>query len=143
MPRVHDLLSEKGNEVWSIEPSRSVYQAIKMMSLKQVGALTVVDDRGVLVGIVSERDYARKVILQGRSSQETPVSEIMTREVITTHESTTVEECMAIMNERRVRHLPIVSDDQLVGMISVGDAVKAILKEQEFKIDQLERYARG
>ena len=74
MPRVHDLLSEKGNEVWSIEPSRSVYQAIKMMSLKQVGALTVVDDRGVLVGIVSERDYARKVILQGRSSQETPVS---------------------------------------------------------------------
>ena len=113
------------------------------MSLKQVGALTVVDDGGVLVGIVSERDYARKVILQGRSSQETPVSEIMTREVITTHESTTVEECMAIMNECRVRHLPIMSDDQLVGMISVGDMVKAILKEQEFKIEQLERYVRG
>lgn len=143
MLRVRDLLSEKGNEVWSIGPSQSVYQAIEMMSLKEVGALTVVDDSGALIGIVSERDYARKVILQGRLSKETLISAIMTSEVISTDENASVDDCMSLMTHRRIRHLPIVKDGQMIGMISVGDLVKSMLLEKDQKIEQLERYVRG
>lgn len=143
MLRVRDLLSEKGNEVWSIGPSQSVYQAIEMMSLKEVGALTVVDDSGALIGIVSERDYARKVILQGRLSKETLISAIMTSEVISTDENASVDDCMSLMTHRRIRHLPIVKEGQMIGMISVGDLVKSMLLEKDQKIEQLERYVRG
>jgi signal-transduction protein with cAMP-binding, CBS, and nucleotidyltransferase domain len=143
MLRVKDLLSEKGNEIWSIGPSQSVYQAIEMMSLKEVGALTVMSDSGELIGIVSERDYARKVILQGRLSKETLISAIMTSEVISTDEDASVDECMALMTHRRIRHLPIVKEGQMIGMISVGDLVKSMLLEKDQKIEQLERYVRG
>ena len=143
MLRVKDLLSEKGNEIWSIGPSQSVYQAIEMMSLKEVGALTVMSDSGALIGIVSERDYARKVILQGRLSKETLISAIMTSEVISTDEDASVDECMALMTHRRIRHLPIVKEGQMIGMISVGDLVKSMLLEKDQKIEQLERYVRG
>ena len=143
MPSVRDLLSEKGNEVWSIGPSMSVYQAVEMMAQKEVGALTVVDDAGILIGIISERDYARKIILEDRLSKETKVSEIMTTKVIATDEETSVDECMALVTHRRIRHLPVVKDGKLIGMVSVGDLVKSVLSDRDFKIEQLERYVRG
>ncbi|MFT7220430.1 MAG: CBS domain-containing protein [Candidatus Azotimanducaceae bacterium] len=143
MPSVRDLLSEKGNEVWSIGPSMSVYQAVEMMAQKEVGALTVVDDAGLLIGIISERDYARKIILEDRSSKETKVSEIMTTTVIATDEATSVDECMALVTHRRIRHLPVVKDGKLIGMVSVGDLVKSVLSDRDFKIEQLEKYVRG
>ena len=141
--RVRDLLSDKGNDVWSIGPAQSVYQAIEMMSLKGVGALTVVDDSGQLIGIISERDYARKVILQGKMSKETQIADIMTRDLVTSNQDMTVDECMALMTNRRIRHLPILENDALVGIISVGDLVKSLISEKDFKIEQLERYVRG
>lgn len=143
MVRIKDLLTEKGSDVWCIGPAQSVFQAIEMMALKEVGALTVVDDSGQLVGILSERDYARKVILNGRSSHDTKVSEIMTRDVVCVDEDAKVEECMALMTAKKVRHLPVLRDDNLVGIISVGDLVKSIIGEQSFVIEQLERYIRG
>lgn len=143
MSRISELLSNKGNEVWSIGPAHSVYQAIEMMALKGVGALTVLSDEGNLVGIISERDYARKVILQGRSSKDTVVAEIMTREVVYIEPDNQVEECMALMTAKRIRHLPVLQDEKLVGMISVGDLVKSIIDEQSTAIDHLERYIRG
>ena len=143
MLRVRDLLSEKGKEVWSIGPTQSVYQAIEMMSLKEVGALTVVNDTGTLVGIISERDYARKIILDGRASQQTNVSEIMTADVIATDLETSVDDCMSLMTHYRVRHLPVLENEKLVGMVSVGDLVKSIISDRDFKIEQLERYVRG
>jgi len=143
MLRIKDLLEGKGRSIWSIDPGQSVYQAIEMMALKSVGALTVLDDKGTLVGIISERDYARKVILQGKSSKQTAVSEIMTREVVSITEDKKVDECMVLMTNRRIRHLPVVEDKQVTGMISVGDLVKSIISEQDYKIEQLERYVRG
>ena len=143
MQRVSDLLADKGSDVWSLGPAQSVYQAIEMMSLKGVGALTVVDDAGRLIGIISERDYARKVILEGRLSKETAVAEIMTTEVVTTGQQTSVDECMTLMTERRIRHLPVLEDDSLVGMISVGDLVKSMISEKDYQIEQLEKYVRG
>jgi CBS domain-containing protein len=143
MSKIQDLLASKGSEVWSLGPAHSVYQAIEMMALKGVGALVVLSDAGQLVGIISERDYARKVILQGKSSKDTMVSEIMTREVIYVDPENRVEECMALMTAKRVRHLPVLQDEKLVGMVSVGDLVKSILDEQSTTIDQLERYIRG
>jgi signal-transduction protein with cAMP-binding, CBS, and nucleotidyltransferase domain len=143
MLRIKDLLEGKGRSIWSIDPGQSVYQAIEMMALKSVGALTVLDDKGTLVGIISERDYARKVILQGKSSKQTAVSEIMTREVVSITEDKKVDECMVLMTNRRIRHLPVVEDKQVTGMISVGDLVKSIISEQDYKIEQFERYVRG
>ena len=144
MPKIKDILKQKSQSaIWSVGPSLSVFQAIEMMALKEVGALTVVDDEGHLIGIISERDYARKVILLGKSSKQTPVSEIMTKDVITINEDSRIEECMTLMTERRIRHLPVVHDSFLIGMISVGDLVKTIISEQDFKIEQLERYVRG
>jgi CBS domain-containing protein len=143
MSKIQDLLASKGSEVWSLGPSHSVYQAIEMMALKGVGALTVLSDEGQLIGIISERDYARKVILQGKSSKSTKVSEIMTREVIYVDPENRVEECMALMTAKRVRHLPVLLGGKLVGMVSVGDLVKSILDQQSTTIDQLERYIKG
>jgi CBS domain-containing protein len=142
MHTVKQLLESKGHDVWSVSPDTSVLDAIKQMADKGVGALLVLDD-GKPVGIVSERDYARKVILQGRSSQDTPVREIMTTPVVCARPDLSVEECMAIMTDKRVRHLPVMEGDQLLGMISIGDLVKAIIADQQFIIKQLERYIAG
>ncbi|MFT7244646.1 MAG: CBS domain-containing protein [Candidatus Azotimanducaceae bacterium] len=114
-----------------------------MMALKGVGALPVIDDQGDLTGIISERDYARKIILKSRSSRETTVSEIMTQDLVTVHEDNTVSECMALMTQRKIRHLPVKRDGRLVGIVSVGDLVKSIIDEQSTAIDQLERYIKG
>ncbi len=143
MSKIRELLSNKGSDVWSIGPAHTVYQAIEMMALKGVGALTVLSDDGNLIGIISERDYARKVILRGKSSQDTVVSEIMTRKVIYVEPDNRVEECMALMTARHVRHLPVLEQEKLVGMISVGDLVKSIIDKQSTAIDHLERYIRG
>jgi CBS domain-containing protein len=143
MLRVKHLLADKGAIVWSIGPSQSVYQAIEMMALKSVGALTVVNDTGLLVGIISERDYARKVILKGKSSKDTLVDDIMTRTLTTVEKNARIEECLALMTQKRIRHLPVLEANHLIGMISVGDLVKSIISEQDHKIEQLERYVRG
>jgi CBS domain-containing protein len=123
-------------------PDAMVYDALKLMADKNVGAVLVMDaDR--LVGILSERDYARKVILHGKSSKDTPIREIMTQRVVYVRPEQTAEECMALMTDKRVRHLPVLEDDQVVGVISIGDVVKSIISEQEFIIEQLERYISG
>jgi CBS domain-containing protein len=139
MKTVKDVLDSKGYQVYSIAPTATVYEALKLMGEKEVGALTVTD-AGRLVGIVSERDYARKVILRGRTSRDTFVREIMTAAVITTHLDQTVEECMALMTDRRIRHLPVMEAGRMIGMISIGDLVKSIIAEQQFMIEQLETY---
>ncbi len=139
---VKQILSEKGHGVWSTAPDTSVFDALKFMSEKSVGALVVVDDQTV-VGVFSERDYARKVILKGKSSKKLPVSEIMTRKVICVKPENTTEECMALMTEKHIRHLPVVVENELVGVISIGDVVKAIISQQEFVIAQLENYITG
>ena len=142
MKIVHQLLEVKGSEVWSVGPDDSVYDAIHLKAEKQIGALLVMDgDR--LAGIFSERDYARSVILKGRSSRETKVSEIMTPEVVTGRLDHRIEVCLARMTDRRIRHLPIVDDGKVVGMISMGDLVKAIIAEQRATIEQLEQYITG
>ena len=143
MSKIQDLLASKGSEVWSIGPAHSVYQAIEMMGLKGIGALTVLSDEGQLVGIISERDYARKVILQGKSSKSTQVAEIMTKNVVYIEPTHRVEEAMALMTVKRIRHLPVMIDEKLIGMISVGDLVKSIIDEQSHVIAQLERYIKG
>ncbi|MCO6511096.1 MAG: CBS domain-containing protein [Aridibacter famidurans] len=139
MKLVKHLLEQKGNEIWSIEPDRSVLDAIKMMAEKGIGALLVMDGEQ-LTGILSERDYARKVILQGRSSRDTAVREIMTDKVFSTNPERSVEECMALMTEKRIRHLPVVNSGAVIGVLSIGDLVKAKIEEQEFQIKQLESY---
>lgn len=139
MKRVRDILAVKGRDVWSVEPDTSVYDAIKLMADKGIGALLVIHNTKV-VGIISERDYARKVILQGRASKTTPVSKIMTSRVIYAHPEQNVEECMALMTEKRIRHLPVMDEGQLIGIISIGDLVKSIIVEQKFIIEQLEKY---
>jgi CBS domain-containing protein len=139
MKTVQQILDAKGYQVWLIHPDATVFEALKQMGEKEVGALAVVDDDR-LAGIISERDYARKVILRGRTSRDTLVREIMTATVITTCLEQTVEECMAVMTQRRIRHLPVVEDGQLIGMISIGDLVKSIIAEQQFIIEQLETY---
>jgi CBS domain-containing protein len=142
MQTVRQLLNKKGAHVVSVSPETSVYDAIKMMAEHEIGALVVLE-KGRLVGIVSERDYARKVILKGKSSRETPVAEIMTREVTTVRPETSVEKCMQLMTDERVRHLPVIDGDKLAGIISIGDVVKAIISQQEFMIEQLEGYISG
>jgi CBS domain-containing protein len=136
---VGSILFDKGGDIWSVGPDATVYDAIAMMTEKRVGALLVVA-HGALVGIVSERDYARKVILQGRSSKDTPVKEIMTRSVITVSAEHSVDECMRIMTEHRIRHLPVLKGSKLVGVVSIGDLVKVIISEQAHTIGQLHTY---
>jgi CBS domain-containing protein len=139
MAILSQLLETKGREVISVVPSASVYEAIELMATRSIGALLVLE-HGRIVGILSERDYARKVILQGRSSRTTTAGEIMTSPVLTAPSRLTVEEAMAVMTEKRVRHLPVVDDGWLRGMISVGDLVKEIIAEQQFVIGQLHNY---
>jgi CBS domain-containing protein len=142
MKLVKQLLAAKGHDVLSIEPDASVLDAVKLMAEKGVGALTVMDGSD-LVGIMTERDYARKIILKGRSSDTTTVREIMTPEVITTSGSGSVEKCMNMMTDSRMRHLPVVDDGVVVGIISIGDLVKAVIADQKEEIEQLEHYISG
>ena len=142
METVGQLLRAKGHDVWSVSPGASVYEALELMAEKNIGAVLVVD-QGRLVGIMSERDYARKVILKGRFSRDTPVREIMTERVVYVRPEQTLGQCMALMTEKRIRHLPVMANDQLIGVISIGDVVKAIISDQEFIIEQLETYITG
>lgn len=142
MVTVRQILRNKNSQIWSTQPDATVYNALQLMAEKGIGALLVLAD-GKLVGIFSERDYARKVILHGKSSVETPVSEIMTPDVITVKLDQTIGECMTLMTEKRFRHLPVVEGDRVVGVISIGDVVKAIISDQEFMIKQLEIYISG
>lgn len=142
MKTVADLLQTKGPTVWSVAPGTSVYAALEMMAEKDVGAVLVLD-AGRLVGIFSERDYARKIILRGKASRETPVRDIMTERVVYIRPEQTVAECMALMTNKHIRHLPVLTGDALIGLISIGDVVKAIISEQEFMIEQLENYITG
>ena len=139
---VASILKKKGDAIWSVQPTATVYEAIALMAEKSVGALLVVSD-GKLVGIISERDYARKVVLQRRSSSDTLVREIMTGSVITVTPDHSVENCMKIITEHRVRHLPVLAGDQLVGVISIGDLVNAIITEQAETIGHLHTYISG
>ena len=134
------LARKKVSSVWSIGPNAMVFDAIQLMDEKSVGALPVLDDRA-LVGIVSERDYTRKVILKGRSSKETPVNEIMTKQLVTVNPSNSVSECMRIITEKRVRHLPVLEGTKLVGILSIGDVVNWLMSAQKATIDNLERYS--
>lgn len=139
---VGQLLDAKGNETWAIGPDAAVYDALQLLAEKNVGALVVVDGDRVC-GIVSERDYARKIRLLERDSRKTTVSEIMTAKVRTVTREQTVSECMTLITDYHIRHLPVVEDDNLVGLISVGDVVKAVMAEQAFLIQQLEQYITG
>ncbi len=139
MATVKQLLQGKGHDIWSIGPEASVYDAIELMADKEVGALVVLEGDS-LVGVLSERDYARKVVLQGRSSKGTKIKEIMTSRVVYARPKQTVEECMALMTDKRIRHLPVMDGDKLLGVISIGDLVKAIIEEQQHVIKQLEQY---
>ncbi len=142
MKLVKHLLERKGGDVISIGPGESVFDAIKLMADRAVGSLLVME-QAKLVGIVTERDYARKVILKGRSSETTRVEEIMTTDVITATTEQTVRECMTLMTERRIRHLPVVAGTEVIGLISIGDLVQAIISEQQQEIKQLENYISG
>ncbi|MBI4549255.1 MAG: CBS domain-containing protein [Ignavibacteriae bacterium] len=142
MTTVRQILETKGNQIWSVSPETTVFDAIKLMADKNVGALLVLEAEK-LRGVISERDYARKVILKGKSSKETHVKEIMTAEVVIIRPENSIEECMAVMTHKRIRHLPVVDKERLIGMISIGDVVKAIISEQEFTIKQLENYITG
>jgi CBS domain-containing protein len=139
MKTVRDILEAKGRTVWSVDPGSSVFDALSLMAEKEIGALVVLDG-GRVAGIISERDYARKVILHGRASPTTRVEEIMTSHVAYTHLDQSIEECMAIVTDKRIRHLPVLQNGKLIGIISIGDLVKAIIADQKFMIEQLERY---
>lgn len=142
MTTVAQLVQEKGSAVWSIAPDATVYDALTLMAEKNVGALVVLEHKRV-VGILSERDYARKVILKGKFSKDTLVREIMTDKVYFVPPEQTIEECMALMTAEHIRHLPVLVDDQLVGVISIGDVVRVVISEKEFLIQQLEHYITG
>ncbi|MBM3341342.1 MAG: CBS domain-containing protein [Betaproteobacteria bacterium] len=139
MKTVRQLLQTKGSEVHAIAPEASVFEAIKLMAAKGIGALVVLDG-GRIAGMVSERDYARKVILVGRASQGTAVREIMSEHVVTVHMEQTAEDCMALMTEKRIRHLPVVDGARLAGVVSIGDLVKEVIADREETIKQLETY---
>ncbi|MFO7602894.1 MAG: CBS domain-containing protein [Gammaproteobacteria bacterium] len=139
MKDVAALLSAKTAEVWSVAPQTTVYEAIKLMETKGIGALVVLD-AGALAGVVSERDYARKVILKGRASSDTRVEEIMTRRVYYTYPEQDIDACLVVMTEHHIRHLPVMQGETVIGMISMGDVVKEIIREQRDKIKQLEHY---
>ena len=139
MKTVEQILDTKGRDVWSIEQDASVFEAIELMAKKEVGALLVTKSANP-TGMISERDYARQVILKGLSSKKTSIRDIMATRVVYAHPDGTVEECMALMTEKHIRHLPIMDGKQLVGMISIGDLVKALIAEQQLTIEQLERY---
>lgn len=142
MERVRQLLAQKGSVIWSIGPDRMVYRALELMNEKGIGALLVLDGEQI-VGIITERDYARKVILQGKSSKETSVREVMTSDLYAVTPETSIEECMALMTERRIRHLPVLDKGKLAGIISIGDVLKAIIAQQGTVIQNLQDYIMG
>ncbi len=142
MQYVYDVLDDKGNETWTVAPDTSVFEALEIMADKNVGALVVVhDDR--LIGIFSERDYARRVALEGKRSRDTPVKEIMTEVVATVRKSHSMKDCMEFMTTKRVRHLPVLEDERLIGLVSIGDVVKSIMSYQDQLIQQLEAHITG
>ena len=142
MITVKHILGSKGGDIWSVAPDDTVFRAIQVMAEKRIGALLVMEG-DKLVGIISERDYAREVILQGRSSQDTPVRDIMTTELVTVTPDQRIESGMALMTEHRVRHLPVIEQEKVVGVLSIGDLIKEIIREQQSTIEQLENYIRG
>ena len=142
MKTIKELLEYKGSEIISIDPNNSVYDAIKSMADHHIGSLIVMKNES-LVGIITERDYSRNVILKGKSSVNTPVKDIMTTNVLCTNLDQSIEEAMALMTDKRVRHLPVVENSNVLGIISIGDLVKTIISEQKFMIQQLEHYING
>lgn len=142
MVNVRHILSMKGDDIWVVRPDESVFNALNLMADKDVGAL-LVTDKGKLVGIFSERDYARKIVLLGKSSLDTPVRDVMTKNVVYIDSGQSMVDCMEIMTEKRIRHLPVMENENLIGVISIGDVVKAIISDQEFIIRQLENYITG
>lgn len=139
---IQDVLSDKGRKVWTISPEAKVIDALKLMSSKDVGAL-IVTSKNELVGILSERDYARKVILRGKSSLDTPVKAIMTSNVYYVDPETTTQECLALMTKNRIRHLPVMRDGKILGIVSIGDVVKSIISQQKIALDHLQNYIAG
>ncbi len=142
MTLVSHILESKGHDVWAVKPSDTVYDSLQLMADKEIGALLVMDG-DMVVGIVTERDYARKVILEGKSSKDSSVSEIMTKSVLCVSPERTIGECMALMTDKRVRHLPVLDHKRVVGVLSIGDLVKAMISEQKVLIDQLQHYIAG
>ncbi len=139
MMTVRDVIEAKGHHVWSVGPDTTVYETLRLMAEKEIGAVLVMD-HGTTVGIFSERDYARQVILKGRASKDTPTGEVMTARVVYVRPEQTVEDCMALMTDKRVRHLPVLEGESLSGILSIGDVVKAVISDKEFIIHQLEQY---
>jgi CBS domain-containing protein len=139
MKTVRDLLAGKGDSVYSVTPTATVYEALGVMAEKRIGAVLVLEGNR-LVGILSERDYARQVVLKGKTSKDTPVRDIMTSNVFCVSPDRTMEECMAIMTERRCRHLPVLVEGEVTGILSIGDVVKAVISEKQFEIEQLTSY---
>jgi CBS domain-containing protein len=143
MTTVRDVLDRKGRNVFAVGPDAPVYRALELMSEKHVGALMVLDENRHLIGVVSERDYARKIALLGKSSKETPVSDIMTTKLFCVTPKDNIEQCMELMTDKSVRHLPVLDGERLDGVISIGDVVKSMLSQQEFIIEQLEHFING
>jgi CBS domain-containing protein len=142
METIRELLAAKGCDMWFIAPEQSVYEALALMAFRNVGSLLVMRE-GKMVGLLSERDYARKIILKGRTSKDTPVAEIMVRHVVCVRPEQTIHDCMILMTQERVRHTPVVENDRVIGVISIGDVVRAIISRQDFLIEQLETYVTG
>lgn len=142
MGKVRNILDAKGRSVFSVEPSTIVYKAIEVMAEKNIGGL-LITEKGKLVGIFTERDYARKLILKGKSSNTTTIGELMTKEPFTVTLDSSIEECMELMSNRRIRHLPVVENGELIGVISIGDVVRFIIEEQKSIIEHLEHYIAG
>jgi len=139
---IEQLIQKKGSDIWSISPQATAYSALQIMAEKNVGALLVID-KEKLVGIFSERDYARKVILKDKSSKNTSVGELMTREVFYIDAGSTLEESLALMTAKHIRHLPVLKDNRLVGIVTLGDVVKQLISDQKFAIRELEKYITG
>ena len=142
MTTIAQLLNAKGDQIWSVEPKATIFEALEIMSEKEIGALLVMED-GKLTGIFSERDYARKVILKGKSSKETQVGELMTKKVFYMDPQKTINDCMAMMTAKRIRHVPVIEDNQVMGIVTIGDVVNQIISEQEVTINHLENYITG
>jgi CBS domain-containing protein len=145
MKTAKDILKTKSNEIWSLSPKAKVFDALKMMGEKEIGSIMVIDDKGKVAGIITERDYARKIILLGKASKETYVEEIMTPfdQMFTVKPETTVDDCMVLMTAKKVRHLPVFDREKFVGIITIGDVVKSIISEQETLIEHLSNYIAG
>ena len=143
MQTVKDILNGKGRVVFSVTPEKSVYEALELMEEKNVGVVLVMGPDAALLGVFSERDYARKIVLKGKKSHTTTVGEVMTKKVLCVDIAQSVENCMALMTEKRIRHLPVLEDERVTGIISIGDIVKANMAEKDLLIDQLEHYIAG